>query len=139
MNEDRKTNEDEGRDLPGLPEPSGESASGGPEALLALVLGKPGTAEPAEPATAEPAAAEPATTKPAAAKLAAVKPVASGPVDDEDALRDLLHGVVVRLEPSDDALERLRGGGGERRGRHHKSPPTPEKEEWGLSGARPDG
>ncbi len=112
MNEDRKTNEDEGRDLPGLPDPSGESASGGPEALLALVLGKPGTAEPAgspdESATAESAISKPAADEPAAAKLAAVPPLASGPADEEDALRDLLHGVVVGLEPSGDALDRLR-------------------------------
>lgn len=85
MNEDRKTNEDEG-----LPDPSGESPSGGPEALLELVLGKPG-----KPGTAEPAGSP-------------AEPLASGPVDEEDALRDLFHGAVLRLEPSGDALERLR-------------------------------
>ncbi|MET9854824.1 hypothetical protein ABZY57_17985 [Streptomyces sp. NPDC006450] len=70
----------------------------------------PATTEPAvaEPATTEPAVAEPAAADPAAAELAPVRLLASEPVGEEDVLRDLLRGVVGGLEPSSDALERLR-------------------------------
>ncbi|MFD5144734.1 hypothetical protein [Streptomyces sp. NPDC058401] len=117
MSEDRKKNE-------GLePEPtgrsgqsgqSGESASGGPEALRALVFGT--ASEPSEPDTASTAdapeaaesAAEPAVAKLSVVKPAVVKPVAAEPLAEEDVLRDLLRGVVGGIEPSGDALERLR-------------------------------
>lgn len=81
MNEDRKTNEAADRELPG---PADGSVSGGPEALLELVRGLPEAGE------------------------SAAKPAASEPVGEEDALRDLLRGVVGGLEPSGDALDRLR-------------------------------
>ncbi|MFF1408818.1 hypothetical protein ACFVX6_03310 [Streptomyces sp. NPDC058289] len=149
MSDDRKKNEGQDqaqdRELPGL---SGASASGGPEALRALVLGKASTpatpdtastpatpdtastpdkaskpATPTKPDTAEApdaaeaagseqggteSAAEPAVAEPAVPKLAIVKPAVSDPVAEEDVLRDLLHGVVGGLEPSGNALERLR-------------------------------
>lgn len=88
MNEDRKTNSEQDQDQDqGLPGLSAGSASGGPEALLKLVRGEPGTAGPAG---------------------SAAKPPASEPAGEEDALRDLLRGAVGGIEPSGDALERLR-------------------------------
>ncbi|MDD9377829.1 hypothetical protein M8Z33_14400 [Streptomyces sp. ZAF1911] len=62
----------------------------------------------------EESAAEAVVAEPAAPKLALVKPAAgtapaaSAPVAEEDVLRDLLHGVVGGIEPSGNALERLR-------------------------------
>ncbi|MFE4261781.1 hypothetical protein [Streptomyces sp. NPDC056883] len=149
MSEDRKKNEaqdrdqaqDRDRELSGL-----FGASGGPEALRALVMGTastpdtastaeapetaeaqdtaevqdtveaPDTAEAAgsEQADAEESAAEPVVAEPAAPKLALVKPAAgtapaaSEPVAEEDVLRGLLQGVVGGIEPSVNALERLR-------------------------------
>lgn len=54
--------------------------------------------------------------------LVSAKPAgaASEPVGEEDALRELLHGVVGGLEPSGDALERLRYGVPKRRVRNRR-------------------
>ncbi|WP_327254144.1 hypothetical protein [Streptomyces sp. NBC_01244] len=91
MSEDRKTNEGEDRELPG---PAGGSASGGPEALRELVFGTP--------------------------KKPDTESAASEPVGEEDELRVLLRGVVGGIEPSGDALERLRRGVPARRVRNHR-------------------
>ncbi|MFF3216294.1 hypothetical protein ACFYYB_37475 [Streptomyces sp. NPDC002886] len=101
MSEDRKTNDGEARELPGQ---SGGSASGGPEALRELVFGKPTPAKTAKTAkTADtPDAADPE------------------PLGEEDALRVLLHGVVGGIEPSGDALDRLRHAVPARRVRNHR-------------------
>ncbi|MER5759660.1 hypothetical protein [Streptomyces sp. NPDC002082] len=61
-----------------------------------------------EKSAAEPVVAEPAAPKLALVKPAAVEPAASAPVAEEDVLRNLLHGVVGGIEPSGNALERLR-------------------------------
>ncbi|MGW1775644.1 hypothetical protein [Streptomyces sp. NPDC002104] len=115
MSEDRKTNAGEDRELPG---PAGESAPGSPEALRELVFGKPKTPDTEVDATAP---AEPAATKLSVVKPAApAAPAAAEPLGEEDELRVLLRGVVGGLEPSDDALERLRKGVPARRVRNHR-------------------
>ncbi|MFI5860949.1 hypothetical protein [Streptomyces sp. NPDC051546] len=97
MSEDRKKNE--GRE-PERTGPTGGSASGGPEALRALVFGTPSKPDAADEADA-PETAESAV-EPAA------EPAASEPRAEEDVLRDLLRGAVGGIEPSGGALERLR-------------------------------
>lgn len=90
MNEDRKKTE-------------------GEEQLLRLLKAGSDT-EPgsAEPAGAEPAGTESGGTEPGSAKPGSTKPAGSAPLGEEDALRDLLRGAVGGIEPSGNALERLR-------------------------------
>ncbi|WP_328299993.1 hypothetical protein OG389_20920 [Streptomyces sp. NBC_00435] len=110
MNEDRKKSEGEeqllrslrggapgtDRGLHGL---TRASAGEGQEALRQLLRSAPG-AEAGSSGTAAASAADTAGTESPAA--------ATGPVGEEQVLRDLLHGVVGGIEPSGDALERLR-------------------------------
>ncbi|MCX4779966.1 hypothetical protein [Streptomyces sp. NBC_01264] len=124
MSEDRKTNGGEDRELSG---PADGSAAGGPEALRELVFGKPkaaaktpDTAESPDTAVTERGATEPAPAKLSVVKPTASEPTASEPVDEEDALRVLLRGVVGGIEPSGDALDRLRHAVPARRVRNHR-------------------
>lgn len=123
MNEDRKVSEE--RALRSLRDgASGEgglhgltrgSAGEGQAALRELMRGVGAGAGGARAvgigigsAGTESAGTEPAGTEPAAAGSGGAEPAACGPGDEEQALRDLLRGAVVGLEPAGDALERLR-------------------------------
>lgn len=100
MNEDREKNEGEEQLLRSLR--AGASGTE-PEDTESEDTEFAGT----EPAT-EPSGTEPAATEPAGAESAPAEPATSLPPGDEEALRDLLRGVVGGIEPSGNALERLR-------------------------------
>lgn len=114
MNEDRELSEEQAlrgrsgevsREDLGMHGLTRGSAGAGQEALRELLRGTSGAANGAANGSGGPKGG---VTKPGAAEPGATESGATAPVDEEQVLRDLLRGAVGGIEPSGDALERLR-------------------------------